>query len=225
MAAHEQLGGDDGKELFAGAFEIHAIKADVPTMHCFIFYRSIVEARIKQLHKELKRGTLPGMECFEKLGITLGQFGLTKAYSRYGPGGKPYLHGNSDGEGGLDESKDWKCYKIPIKFPDNAEFSDYRAGNSALATHLDDSAELPFNDLAALICELELPGLSTQQRFRFVSDLRMHFDDLDSLIATYRADGDESKALATETAASLLNMNMVYDVQNTKSADFWRMFK
>ena len=90
LAAHEQLNNDDGKERFAGAFEIHAIKADVPKMHCYIFYRESVEAHIKQLHKQLKQGSLPGMDSFEALGISLGQFGLTKPYSRFGPGGTTY---------------------------------------------------------------------------------------------------------------------------------------
>ena len=225
LAANEQLKNNDGQERFAGAFEIHSIKAEVPTMHCFIFYRERVEARIKQLHKELKRGSIPGMECFEKLGISLGQFGLTKPYSRFGPGGKPYLHGNSDGKGGFDSAKDWKSYKVPLQFPDTAEFSDYHSGNSALATHLDDCANLPVNDLAALLCELELPEISTQLRVKFIAELKTNIEDLDSLASKFRDEGDESKAIATESAAALLNMNTIYDIQNTKSAEFWRKFK
>ena len=225
LAANEQLNHEDGGERFAGAFEIHAIKADSPKMHFFIFYRSTVEAHIKQLHKELKQGSVPGMESFEESGISLGQFGLTKPYSRYGPGGKPYLHGNSDGEGGFDAAKDWKSYKVPLQFPNTAEFSDYHSGNSALATHLDDCAGLPFNDLAGLICELKLPEFSTQQKVKFIGELRMNFDDFGSMAAGFRTEGEEERADAIETAAALLNMNTIYDVQNTKSAEFWRNFK
>ena len=225
LAASEQLKNDDGKERFAGAFEIHAIKADVPTMHCFIFYRESVEAQIKKLHKELKRGILPGMESFEKMGISLGQFGLTKPYSRYGPGGKPFLHGNSDGKGGFDSDKDWKSYKVPLQFPNTPEFGDYHSGNAALATHLDDCADLPFNDMAALLCELELPELTTYLKVQFIDELKTSLDDLVSLAGKFRSEGDEPKAIATESAIALLNMNTIYDVQNTKSAEFWRNFK
>ena len=225
LAAYEQLKINDGKERFAGAFEIHSIKADVPTMHFFIFYRESVEAQIRKLHNDLKQGNLPGMESFEKSGVLLGKCGLTKPYSRYGPGGKPYLHGNSDGEGGLDPAKDWKSYKVPLQFPDTAEFSDYQAGNSALATHLDDSADLPFNDLAALVCELELPELTTQAKVNFIDDLKANFNSLGSLASKFRNEGDQARAHAIESAEALLNMNMIYDVQNTKSAEFWRNFK
>ena len=224
-AAFEQLKVDDGKERFAGAFEIHSLKAEVPTMSCFIFYRASVEARIKRLHKALKGGTLPGMENFEKLGITVGQFGLTKPYSRYGPGGEPYLHGNSDGQGGLDETKDWKSYKVPLKFPDTARFSDYKAGNSALATHLDDSAGLPFKELAALVCEMELSDASIHGKLMFTNELKVNFDSLDSLAKKFADEGEEAKRKATVLMASLLSMNTIYDVQNTKSAEFWRNFK
>ena len=224
-AAFEQLKVDDGKGRFAGAFEIHSLKAEVPTMSCFIFYRASVEGHIKRLHKALKAGTIPGMEAFEKLGITVGPFGLTKPYSRYGPGGEPYLHGNSDGEGGLDESKDWKSYKVPLKFPDTASFSDYKAGNSALATHLDDTAGLPFKDLAALVCEMELPEASIHGKLMFTNDLKVNYNSLDSLAAKLKDEGEEAKAKAAGLMASLLNMNTIYDVQNTKSAEFWRNFK
>ena len=225
LAASEQLKINDGKERFAGAFEIHSIKADVPTMHFFIFYRESVEAQIRKLHNDLKQGNLPGMETFEESGISLGKCGLTKPYSRFGPGGKPYLHGNSNGEGGLDPAKDWKSYKVPLQFPDTSEFSDYRAGNSALATHLDDTADLPFNDLAALVCELELPEITTQAKARFIDELKANFDSLGSLASKFRNDGDQAGVNAVESAEALLNMNTIYDVQNTKSAEFWRNFK
>ena len=225
LAANEQLKVDDGKERFAGAFEIHSIKSDTPKMHCFIFYRASVEAQIKKLHKQLKQASLPGMECFEQLGISLGQCGLTKPYSRYGPGGKPYLHGNADSEGGLDPAKDWKSYKVPLQFPDTAEFSDYHAGNPALATHLDDCADLPLKELASLVCELELPELSTLPKLKFAEELRMNIGNLSSLASRFKDEGEQQKAIATESVGALLNMNTIYDVQNTKSAEFWRKFK
>ena len=225
LAASEPLKTNDGKERFSGAFEIHILKADVPTMHCFIFYRKQAEAVIKRLHKDLKKGNVPGMECFEESGITLGQTGLTKPYSRYGPGGEPYLHGNSDGEGGLDPTKDWKSYKIPIQFPETPEFSDYKAGNPALVTHLDDVASLSFNDLTALLCEMELPELETQSKVKFINTLRANVDSLDSLATKLRINGDEEQARIVDCVETLLNMNTVYDVQNTKTAEFWRTFK
>jgi hypothetical protein len=225
LAAHEQLKINDGKEPFAGAFEIHSVKADVPTMNCFIFYRESVEAQIRKLHSDLKKRNLPGMESFGKSGVVLGKCGLSRPYSRYGPGGEPYLHGNSDSAGGLDPSKDWKSYKVPLQFPDTPNFSDYRVGNSALATHLDDSADLPLDDLAALVCELELPQLKTHAKVNFIDDLKANSDSLGSLASKFRNEGDEARASAIETAKALLNMNLVYDVQNTRSAEFWRKFK
>lgn len=152
-------------------------------------------------------------------------FALTKPYCRYGPGGKPYLHGNSATDGQLDSTRDWKSYKVPLQFPDTPEFGDYKAGQPALATHLDDCAALPFNDLVALICELELPELATLAKFKFIDQLKKNFNSLDSLADDFRNAGDEAKANAVESAAALLNMNTVYDVQNTKSAEFWRKFK
>ena len=225
LAASEQLKTNDGKERFCGAFEIHVLKADVPTMHCFIFYRKQAEAGIKRLHRDLKKGSVPGMERFEALGITLGQTGLTKPYSRYGPGGEPFLHGNSDGKGGFDPTKDWKSYKIPIQFPKTPQFSDYKSGNPGLVTHLDDAASLSFNDLTDLLCEMELPELDTHSKVKFINSLRANVDSLDSLAAKLRDNGDEEKARTVDCVETLLNMNTVYDVQNTKTAEFWRTFK
>ena len=225
LAASEQLKTNDGKERFCGAFEIHVLKADVPTMHCFIFYRKQAEAGIKRLHRDLKKGSVPGMERFEALGITLGQTGLTKPYSRYGPGGEPFLHGNSDGEGGFDPTKDWKSYKIPVQFPKTPQFSDYKSGNPGLVTHLDDAASLSFNDLTDLLCEMELPELETHSKVKFINTLRANVDSLDSLAAKLRDNGDEEKAKTVDCVETLLNMNTVYDVQNTKTAEFWRTFK
>ena len=78
------------------------------------------------------------------MGSFIAEF-LVKPYSRYGPGGEPYLHENSDGEGGFDPTKDWKSYKIPIQFSEAPEFSDYKAGIPASVTHLGDVASLSFN--------------------------------------------------------------------------------
>ena len=163
--------------------------------------------------------------ALKSLGIPLGQTGLTKPYSRYGSGGEPYLHGNSDGGGGLDATKDWNSYKIPIQFPETPEFSDYKAGNPALVTHLDDVASLSFNDLTALLCEMELPELEPQSKVKFINTLRANVDSLDSLATKLRINGDEEQARTVDCVETLLNMNTVYDVQNTKTAEFWRTFK
>lgn len=79
--------------------------------------------------------------------------------------------------------------------------------------------------IKALICELELPELATLAKFKFIDQLKKNFNSLDSLADDFRNAGDEAKANAVESAAALLNMNTVYDVQNTKSAEFWRKFK
>ncbi|MDB2685854.1 hypothetical protein N9Y42_01475 [Mariniblastus sp.] len=141
------------------------------------------------------------------------------------PGGEPYLHGNSDGGGDLDPTKDWKSYKIPIKFPETPELSDYKAGNPALVTHLDDVASLSLDDVTALVCEMELPELETQSKFKFINTLRANVDSLDSLATKLRNNGDEEQARIVDCVETLLNMNTVYDVQNTKTAEFWRTFK
>lgn len=225
LVASEQLKLNDDKERFAGAFEIHVPAALVPTMHFLIFYRERAEAGIKRLHEDLIKGNIPGMERFDELGIKLGKTGLTKPYSRYGPGGVPYLHGNSDGKGGLDQSKDWKCYKIPIEFPDTPQFGEYKCGNPALATHLDDVAGLSASDLTQLLCEMELPDLDTLSKTKFSGLIRANIDSLDSLAAKFNTEGDGDKAKAVESIDAVLNVNTVYDIQNTKSAEFWRSFK
>ena len=58
-----------------------------------------------------------------------------------------------------------------------------------------------------------------------MSDLKMNVDSLDSFAAEHKAEGDQARVNAIEAATALLNMNTVFDVQNTKSAEFWRNFK
>ena len=94
-----------------------------------------------------------------------------------------------------------------------------------MATHLDDTAGLPFKDLAALVCEMELLEASIHGKLMFTNDLKVNYNSLDSLAAKLKDEGEEAKAKAAGLMASLLNMNTIYDVQNTKSAEFWRNFK
>ena len=59
----------------------------------------------------------------------------------------------------------------------------------------------------------------------FTNELKVNYDSLDSLARKFKDEGEDAQAKATELMASLLNMNTIYDVQNTKSAEFWRNFK
>ena len=100
-----------------------------------------------------------------------------------------------------------------------------KRGRWPLATHLVDTAGLPFKDLAALVCEMELPDASIHGKLMFTNELKVNYDSLDSLASKFKDEGEEAKLKATELMASLLSMNTIYDVQNTKSAEFWRNFK
>ena len=62
-------------------------------------------------------------------------------------------------------------------------------------------------------------------KVKFVDELKANFDSLGSLASKFRNEGDQARAHAIESAEALLNMNTIYDVQNTKSAEFWRNFK
>jgi len=226
LAASEQLENNDGKERFCGAFEIHTLKTENPTMHFYIFFREKVEGRIRQLHKHLKQGTLPGMNKFADSGIEVGKSGLTRPYSRSGPGGKPFFHGNrGDGEGGFDPNRDWKGYKVPITLPDKPQFGDYRDGNPALSTHLDKAASIPLSEFAPLLIDLEIPDLDTLERNRLTNHLKNHTGDLDALAERFAQEGHDDRALVAKLTNRLLNINTIHDVQKTNSAEFWRTFK
>ncbi len=225
LDSEARLAANQKRERFNGAFEIHSIKSDKPTIHFYLFYRTVVEPRIRQLHKALKSGSVPGMERFGDLGVVVGKSGVTKPYSRRAPDGR-LLHGNAgNGENGFDLESDWNGYKIPIELPNIPQFEDYHDGNPALTTHLDEAANLHIRNLASLLIETEMPELATSGKSQFANELIAESENLGELQSKFLQHDHADRARVTSLAARLLNVTTIYDVQNTNSAEFWRTFK
>ena len=226
LSASDQLENDDGKECIAGAFELHTVKANVPTMHFYVFFRQHGESRIRRLHTCLVNQLLPGMVEIQELGVSVGQSGLIPPYSRRGPGGEPFLHGNKgDGPDGYDPNRDWQGYKVPITFPNTFQFKDYSDGETALSSHFDQCANISFSDLVNLLLEIERPNSEFSEQFRYAAKLQQNVGKLESFAQAREKSGDQILARVAAMALKLININTVYDIQQTKSAEFWRKFK
>ncbi len=219
-----RVGQDTGS--FLSAFEIHTVKQDQPTMAIYLFFRKHKRSRIEQLHLDLQRRTVPGMEEFAGLGISMDQPGLTGPYLRTGPGGKPFLHGNKgDGPRGMDPDSDWRGYRVRLTFPDTPQFDGYADGNPGLTSHLDDAANIPLAQLTDLVIALKAQGMEAAEKSRIQSLIKSNSGSYEKFREVSQQPTDSIEHQIASDVDDLLDINMIHDVQKTGSADFWRNFK